>query len=449
MIDWSFGSKLGVLTLVTAALGGCAAYKSVDLPASASPRPTLTALNHQDVPLDRALSIAEVARLAVENNPDLIATRAQRGVSRAQMLQASLLPNPQATGALLPLVAGVGTTTAWNAGLSQDVRALITYSATRRAAEASGQQVDAQILWQEWQTNNQARLLVVDIVQADRLIRLLHENRDLLRARYQKSQGAVAGGNATLASSAPDLSAVQAVATQLRDQERQQLSRRHQLNALLGLAPQVEVRLNPSLNLPHWDPRTVKDAASILPERRPDLVALQLGYEAQDAKLRGAILSQFPNLSIGLTGGSDNSNIRNLGPQVSLELPVFNQNQGAIAVESATRQQLHDEYVARLTTAVGQVRAMASEITLLSRQLEDVRRELGETRKIAGQAEAAFGAGNIDERSYVDLVGARLSKEQEIVTIEQSLLDQRIAIATLLGAEMPPITLSPPNPSQI
>jgi len=178
-------------------------------------------------------------------------------------------------------------------------------------------------------------------------------------------------------------------------------------------------------------------------------VALQLGYQAQDAKLRGAILSQFPNLSIGLTGGSDNSNVRNLGPQVSLELPVFNHNQGAIAVESATRRQLRDEYEARPTAAVGQVRAMASEIALLSRQLDEVRRELGETRRIAGQAEAAFSAGNIDERSCVDLVSARLSKEQEIVTIEQSLLDQRIAIATLLGAGMPPVVFPSSNVSPI
>jgi len=194
MMNWSSGPKLGVLALVTALLGGCATYSPQDLPIAASPRPTLAALNHNGVPLDRALSIAEVARLAVENNPDLIAARAQHGVSRAQMLQASLLPNPQATGALLPLVAGLGTTAAWNAGFSQDIRTLITYSVTRRAAEASSQQIDAQILWQEWQTINQARLLVVDIVQADRLLRLLRENRDLLRARYQKSQSAVTGG---------------------------------------------------------------------------------------------------------------------------------------------------------------------------------------------------------------------------------------------------------------
>lgn len=357
------------------------------------------------------------------------------------MLQAGLLPNPQVTGAILPLLAGVGTTVAWTAGFSQDIRSLITLSATRRAAQASADQVDAQILWQEWQTINQARLLAVDVIEAERLMTLLRESRDLLRGRYEKSRKAVLAGNETLASSAPDLAALQAITTQLHDQERQQLARRHQLNALLGLAPEVTLLLSSKLDIPPWDPHAAKDELPTLPERRPDLVALRLGYRAEDAKLRAAILSQFPNLTFGVTGGSDNSNVRNLGPQISLELPIFNRNQGNIAIETATREQLHDEYTARLTGAVGQVGAMVAEINLLSQQLRSVRHELVGTRQVAAQAEAAFSAGNIDERSYVDLVGARLIKEEEVVTIEQSLLEQRIAIATLVGAGMPAVAV--------
>jgi hypothetical protein len=70
-----------------------------------------------------------------------------------------------------------------------------------------------------------------------------------------------------------------------------------------------------------------------------------------------------------------------------------------------------------------------------------VRRDLAGAQRVASQAEAAFAAGNLDERGYVELVGARLTKEQEIVTIEQSLLDQQVAIATLVGAGMPAIAI--------
>ena len=429
---------VAAFSLAGAACGGPA---DLALPTKPLLANSLTDLDGAGIGTASPLTVSRVALLAVRNNPDLVAVRAQHGVARAQLLQSGLLPNPQFTGAFLPLVAGVGTTPAYNAGLSEDIRALITLSSSRQAARASAGQVDAQILWQEWQVIGQARLLAVDIIEAERSRALLARNRDLLAARYSKSERAVTAGNETLTASAPDLAALQSITTQINDLLRQQLARRHQLNALLGLAPDVGVPLGPAPDLPRWSPDAVARALPTLAERRPDLVALQLGYRAQNAKLRTAILSRFPNLMFGVTGGSDNSNVRNLGPQITLELPVFNQNQGNIAIETATRQQLHDEYAARLNAACGQVRAMAAEIDLLSHQLGSVRHDLAGTQRVATQAQAAFNAGNLDERGYVDLVAARLTKEQEIITIEQSLLDQQVAIATLLGIGMPAIAI--------
>jgi outer membrane protein TolC len=425
-------------------LAACAAPADLPLPAGPDLATSLSALQHGGIDVRSPLTVSEVALLAVRNDPDLRAARAQHGVAQAQVLQAGLLPNPQVTGALLPLVAGAGTTTAWVAGISEDIRALITLSSIRKAARASAAQVDAQILWQEWQVIGQTRLLAVDIIEADRTLALLVQNRDLFAGRYERSQRALAAGNETLTVSSPDLAALQVIETQIHDQERQQLARRHQLNAFLGLAPEADVVLDPKPDIPPWNPDAVAKALPTLADRRPDLVALQLGYHAQNAKLRTAILSRFPSLSFGVAAGSDNSSVRNAGPQISLELPI-NQNQGNIAIETATRKQLHDEYAARVTAAAGQVRAMSAEIDLLSRQRQTVLREAAGARRVAAQAEAAFKAGNLDERSYVDLVGARLTKEQEVVTIEQSLLDQQVAIATLIGAGMPDMTIQEPT----
>lgn len=429
-----------------AGLAACARYGPLPLPAKPDLAGSLIGLRHGGVSFDAPLSVSEVAVLAVQNNPDLRAVRAQHGVAQAQLLQAGLLPNPQATGAILPLVAGLGTTTAWNAGLSEDIRSLITLSTRRRSARESAKQIDAQILWQEWQVIGQARLLAVDLIEGERSLRLFVEARDLLAARAERSRRALAAGNATVAATTPDIVALQAARVQVDDLQRLQLSRRHQLNALLGLAPNVAVPLNATPDLPSFATGTVERLLPTLTERRPDLVALRFGYAAEDAKLRTAIVSQFPNLAFGVTGGSDNSNIRNIGPQISPELPIFNQNQGNIAIERATRQHLHDEYLARLTAATSQVRAMLAEIDLLSHQLENARREIPAIAHAAQAASAAFYAGILDERSYVDLVSARLIKEQQIVTIEQLLLEQQIAIATLIGAGMPPIVLQRSRP---
>jgi outer membrane protein TolC len=191
--------------------------------------------------------------------------------------------------------------------------------------------------------------------------------------------------------------------------------------------------------LPAIDPAAIEASLATLPDRRPDLAALRFGYDAENARLRTAILSQFPNVTIGLTGSSDNSNVRNLGPTATLELPIFDHNQGQIAIERATRAQLHAEYTARLDMAVGQIGASLSEIAVARRQLDELRRTLPPLTSQALTARSAQASGDLDERTALDLILAPVTKEQEIATLEQTLADQIVAIATLTGAGLPPL----------
>ena len=76
------------------ALTACATYQSLPLDTHVHLKHKLSELVHTGVRIDQPLSVYDVAVLAVENNPDLLATRTQRGVARAQVLEAGLLPNP-------------------------------------------------------------------------------------------------------------------------------------------------------------------------------------------------------------------------------------------------------------------------------------------------------------------------------------------------------------------
>nr|MEA2796812.1 hypothetical protein [Phenylobacterium sp.] len=422
-------------------LAGCASYSPRPLPASPQLAPSVGRLAHgQPLPAG-PLTVAQVTALAVQNNPDLRAIRAQHGVAQAQLIQAGVLPNPQLNLALLPLLAGVGTTTAWSAALSFNFGSLVTYHTRQEAARKAVQQVDADILWREWQLAGQARLLTVDLIEGQRNLVLLTQARDLLAQPGQRLEDALGAGNVTLADATPYLSALQLTQTQLNDLQRRLLTQRHQLNALLGLAPEVVVPLTDSVDLPPLDPAAIEQDLPNLPLRRPDLVALQLGYAAEDAKLRTALLMQFPNLVLGVAGGSDNANVRNAGPTASFGLPIFDRNQGGIAVEQATRVQLHAEYAARLTAAAGEVRARLSEIAATKRQLEQARADLPVAEQRAARAEAALRTRDIDQRTYVDLLNARLTRAEQIVVLEQTLLEQQVAIATVVGAGLPSVQL--------
>ena len=441
--------KPACLTLV-AMLSGCAHYTALPLPRNATLASAARDLVH-DYALPPALAVPDVVRLAVLNNPDLAAARSRTGVAAAQVLQAGILPNPQGSLSAAPTLAGPGTTTAWNAGVTIDLRALLMRPSLLRAARAGIHQVEADLLWREWQVAGQARLLAVEYIQGRRSLGLLDALCHVLSNRLEERRRAFAAGDATYAMLAPDLAALTDAQARIRDAGRLQLQQRHALAALLGLRPDAALVLADRIDMPPFDVGTVRAGLAALPRRRPDLVALDWGYRVADEQLRAALLSQFPNISFGPTGGSDNTDVRALGPQLTLEVPVFDRGQGRIAGARASRQRLHDEYAARILTADGEVRARLDEAAQLAAQVAAAEAQLPPVLAAAQAADAAGISGLIDPQARVDLQVARFTREMEIIVLQQSLLEQQVAIETLAGTGLPPLTASddPEPPTRI
>lgn len=392
----------------------------------------------QGVPTAAAsLSLPAIERLVLLNNPELRSARAQHQLAQAQLLQAKLLPNPGVALSEGLLVSGPGDSTAWSAGISEDIAALITLKPRREAARAAAAQIDAELLWQEWQTLAKARLLYVDIVRGEQLTRSLQGALDLLEQRDRRLHQSLAEGTSELAANAPLLAASADTRGAFDDAQRTLLANRHALNALLGLAPDVPVTLDLQLDLPAIDAAAVRESARDLQRRRPDLVALQLGYQSQEAHLRAAVLAQFPVLSFGYQATQDNSRVRNRGPSLNFDLPIFNHGQGDIAAETATRQQLRDEYIARVVAAKGELEAMLSEQMQTRAQHAAFAAQLAQADRAANAAGAAYAQGNLDLRSYVDLATAAATRHAAAITLQQRLDEQQVAIAALLGAGMP------------
>lgn len=420
-------------------LDGCQSYAPMPLDRQAMLAEDLSRLQFGN--MRQPLSIAAVSLLATANNPDLRAARAERGIAAAQVLQAGTLPNPSLGTGYAFLLGGPGTTAAVTASLTEDLKSLVTLSARRRSANAAAQQVDASLLWQEWQTIGKVRLLVVDIVEGERQRRLLEEMMAVLEARLAREREAFAQGNATVTEIVPALTAAADTRTLIDDLERRQETRRRDLDLLIGLAPNVLLPLDNRLDLPRIDAAAVNATLPTLGDRRPDLIALQLGYRSEEAKLRAAILAQFPALVIGLAGGRDTTDVRSGGPQITMDLPIFDRNQGNIAIEKATRRKLHDEFTARLATTRGEVTSLLADLALIAAQIETVKKQVADLRTAVKEAESAYRAGNLDERGHVDLIVSAQTKALELATLEQLRLEQQIAIATLIGAGMPPAAM--------
>ncbi len=420
-----------------AALAGCASYERLPLDKESRLAASTSELEGAG---GKRITLAALDRLVVVNNPDLRAARAKLGVGVAQVLQAGILPNPPVAVSYPFFIAGPG--------IVQDVKSILLLRTKGEAAQNAASEISATLLWQEWLTIGKTRLLFIDIVSGERAEKLIVQSRKFLQERFDLTSTAISQGNATLATLSPDLVAVGDIKKASDDLERLQLSRRHQLNALLGLAPGVKLALVATADVPRIDPAAIRSQLSTLADRRPDLIALQYGYRSEDAKVREAILSQFPNLSLGVNsvGVGATGNTLSFGPQLTTDLPIFDRNQGGIAVEQAMREQLNREFNARISAAAGEIGALLSEQALLSRQLAGLEPRLKEARTIAEKTETAFKQGTFDERSYVDIEVAWLARELEKVGLRQALLEGQAGLATLTGAGMPQFGIEPEAP---
>lgn len=400
---------------------------------STMPLPELAA--HRFDPSD-GLDIDEVAMLAVANNPDLKLARDDLGMARAQAYSAGLLPDPQLSVSSDYPGAG-GTTRAFNYGLSIDVMAIVLRSANRQSADATVARTDLGLLWQEWQIVAQARQLFVKTRFQQDTLPLLRQQRDLARTRYERMAGAYRDGNLTDDTLTAALTAYSDARKQFTDAERAAEQTHHDLNALLGLAPDVQLPLTGDAAIAPLAAATLDTALADLARRRPDLIALQAGYEAQEQKYRAAVLSQFPSLSVGFVRARDTSNIYTSGFQVNLSLPIFNRNQGNVAIEKATRQRLRDEYQSRLNQAYAEVAHLRADDAILTRQLQQTEDALPGVELAARHAAAAYADHDLALGAYTDAQSAALTKRLDVATLREALAEQRVGLQALLGSAIP------------
>ncbi len=430
-------------------LGGCAAYHKTPLNLGPQLKSSLSALHHGLpgnglIPSTLPLTTQSVAALAVLNNPALIAIREQRGVAQAELLNAGLLPDPVISGGFAALMSGPANASAISGSLTQDLSALITYSVDVRAARAGAAQVDAAILWQEWQVASQAEQLCIAIDGDRQTVGLLLADRQALAAVNTSTSNSVAAGNLTIAASSSSLAALAATDTALNTAQQTLAQDKAQLDALLGLQPWVEIPVaNP--DVPPIDPSAADAAIASLGTRRPDLIALRYGYAQADAKLRAAILTQFLPVSISANGGSDTTNVVSIGPAVTLTLPLFNRNRGGIAIAAATRAQLAAQFEAGMADAQGGAAALLARSRLLQSQSAAANKRADDAKLIATQGQSAFANGSLDALSAVNLQTASADRRREAIALRVQLLTARLSLATLLGIGLPPIAAPDPE----
>lgn len=434
------------VSLLAFALGGCAGYHSLELSQKGNLVSSVTQLDltlppeaagTAPVKLDPAkpLTPQQVALLAVVNDPDLASQRAKLEAADADLLAAQVLPNPSVSLGYAFLTGGPGTTDAWTAAISQDIRSIITYGPHVAAAKARRHQVSADALWDVWQAAQKARLLAIDINADAREIGYREQELALLTDEIKGVRAATAAGNLDLTALAPLLSAESGAQRDLATARLALLKDWQDLDALLGLQPTARFAI--AAPVPVTLPDQIDSLIASLPTRRPDLVALKLGYDAADEDVRAAILGQFPSFALGVAGGSDTSGVTSVGPQVTFDLPIFDRNQAKVASTRATRLQLHAEYQARLDEAEGTARSLLARARVAEANLARASVAAKSAAQISRSAQNAYHRGNLSQRDVTDFETTALDRQLDTLDYERALQENFLALTVELGIGFP------------
>ena len=378
----------------------------------------------------------EIAVMAVIVSPQLRALRDQRGVARAQVIQAGILPNPQLSRTLdYPHETDPTAVTAKNTTLSWDLSTLLARHDEIAAARANAEAVDLQIAWAEWQVAQDARLRSFRLLSMQTQLPLAREIEEGLTHNIEAIRKALARGYKTTA----DLTAATDLLTQARNNrlalEQAISADRLTLNIALAIPVEQTLQIKPAGKFPELAAQqgALDELLGGIEKRRLDLVALQLGYRSQEATLRAAVKSQFPRIGVSFTRANDSSNITTLGGGVNLELPIFDRRQGVVAAAKASRQQLFDEYYARVAEARAEVRQILENLAAIRTQLEEATRSLPDLEQLAASYEKAYQSNNADVVTFRDAHAALATRRMEQSRLQQDLLELSVALEIATG----------------
>jgi len=386
----------------------------------------------------------EVGLLAVLNSPHLRAARTQMSEARARLIRAGLLPDPQfSTSVDFPTRNDPSLITGYGFGLGFDLQSLITRGARKSAATEHARAVYLNVLWQEWQIIQQARMLYRRALIQRQQMDVLHDQFLQSRNTWKRQKTALKQANATLDQVGLALAPMMSAQAAWMEAKRQFNNTSHNLALLLGVDPSVQLPLSPphgglvTLLSPPPPPKQLQAMLFSIGKRRPDLLALQAGYKSQESKVREQILSQFPSFTVGANRLRDTGGVWTLGPFINLNLPLLNGNRGNIAIARATRERLQTEYHEQLASAYVQTKKLAQDQRLVFDEWRALTSRLPGLAVTVKRMANALKAGEIDMLTFTTLRNAYFSQQARTLSLEQALLEQAVGLDALTGMLLP------------
>lgn len=344
-------------------------------------------------------------------HPDLDVARAKWGVTRSGQITAGERPNPTAN--FLP---GYNSTIGppWVLGLRIDVPIETAGKRGHRIAQAGhlSEAARLNIATVAWQVRSRVRRSLLELQAAREAEALLQRQQEtqagivkLLEA--QLAAGAMSPFEVTQARVAHDTTRLA-----LHDAERQAAEARAQLADALGLPATALAGVTLTFDTAPPPPLLAPDVRRQAVLQRADLLGALAEYAAAQAALQLEIAKQYPDVILG-PGYTLDQAVNRWLLSAFVTLPIFNQNQGAIAVAEARRTETAARFTALQARVLGEIdRATAGYRALLEK---------------TASSEALLARLQQQEKSTQEMVAAGELSRLALLTVQLELNTGRLA----------------------
>lgn len=411
------------------------------------------------------LTIERLIELGQSRRADLLAARQRLAIAEGRLVQARLRPNPTLdTEYGSPRFLGGEAESDLSVGISQVFELGGKRQKRVAVAEAELNQIRAEVTGIERKLAAEIRASYTNAIAAARQLDVLEKltaaNAELIRAvEARLKEGDVAPLDVNLIRVESERLKIQAIQAK-SDLETQLLN----LKTLIGADVIESIRLAPQPDRPPRLDLGLSELTVIALRERPDLQAARLGEQLGAARVDLAKSNSVPNIAgsvrysrnkaitdlpARLGGGDAIDQDNELTFGVSIDLPVFNRNQGEIASATgeklqATRSREFTEAAVKRDVAVAyrKYRAAAEQLVIYSVQI------LPRAEANLQTVRAAYGVG---EFSVFEVVGEQRRLTENVTGYNQALRDYYATLAeleTALGTVIPPTGFST-NPGSI
>lgn len=409
------------------------------------------------------LTIEKLFELGINRRADLLAARQRLAIAEGRLYQARLRPNPTLeTEYGSPRLLGGEPESELSIGVSQVFELGGKRSRRVAVAELELNQIRAEILQLERQIAVEIRTVYTNALSAARqldvLEKLIAANQDIVRVTEARlMEGDVAPLDVNLIKVETDRLKIQAIQT--RSELEVQIL---ELKSLIGAEVAENLRLTPQPERPPRLDLGLNELTEIALRERADLQSARLAEQLGGARVNLAKANAVPNIEGRVKysrnkeitdfpaqiGGSSINRDNELTFGVSIEVPIFNRNQGEIASAAgeklqAVRQREFLEAAIKRDIAVAyrKYRAASEQIVLYTTQILPRSEE---------NLQSVRSAYNFGEFSVFDVVNEQRRLTENVTGYNQSLRDYYAALAQLeaaLGITIPANGFAPDSSS--